>query len=209
MKIKFGNVHKLRYKVLSTFLSLAVLFTGTGLWYSYVLNNDLDAEAAASSLSSTYNVKTTLYDYRYDNELILGSQPDQGQDDLPYTIFNSAVNKQGYTVPLYFGNMYNTWNDNTGRGTINSSTSLKLGYNSETVSPLYWDANVANRTIPYDAVAQGIVSDTLSSDGVPMDKGSNRKLIFFDDAWINSILCLRAMKIFHYRVVAIKEFILI
>ena len=65
MKIKFGNVHKLRYKVLSTFLSLAVLFTGTGLWYSYVLNNDLNAEAVHPSRDIVY-IDSDFYDYYYD-----------------------------------------------------------------------------------------------------------------------------------------------
>ena len=134
MKIKFGNVHKLRYKVLSTFLSLAVLFTGTGLWYSYVLNNDLNAEAAgkANSLTDEGNtllIDTTLYDYFYDagngGTYAVGQGGASGADGGsqwiggyydPYTNFNTAISNWWATsglgsklnTPLYFGNFYDS-----------------------------------------------------------------------------------------------------
>lgn len=102
---------------------------------------------------------STFYNYKYDNE-IYHNRRDQGAQScydggvVPFGAFDTQLSNyyqnNNVKVGIYTGNFYNYY------GGLVSKKIEFPGY-----WYFRWSANIANRHVPYDAVCQNIVSDSL------------------------------------------------
>lgn len=104
---------------------------------------------------------STFYNYKYDNE-IYHNRRDQGAQScydggvVPFGAFDTQLSNyyqnNNVKVGIYTGNFYNYY------GGLVSKKIEFPGY-----WYFRWSANIANRHVPYDAVCQNIVSDSLKN----------------------------------------------
>lgn len=194
-----GHMNKRKIGAIVCFFVLFMTIFTMGMYY---WNSDEKHSMAEYTISEPNNnssqeiisFDTTFYNYRYDNEIYNNSRNQGAQSCydsgvIPFGSFDGKLSdyykNNNVKVGIYTGNFYNYYG---------GLTSKKIDF------PGYyyfrWAANIANRHIPYDAVCQNIVSDTLKgfdtsdyTSGTLMSKKNSSGEVatpYFDTDFLNS-----------------------
>ncbi len=159
-----GHMNKRKIGAIVGFFVLFITIFTLGIYYWNLDEKRSMAEYTLSEPNNNSNQEiitfdTTFYNYRYDNEIYNNSRNQGAQSCydggiIPFGSFDSKLSDyykdNNVKVGIYTGNFYNYY------GGLASKKIEFPGY-----WYFRWSANIANRHVPYDAVCQNIVSDSL------------------------------------------------